>query len=270
MSAVTEKRSITLDDLYRMVSVEDPRISRFDGRFYMVYCGVRPDAVSSWHASLCLAVSDDLLHWEKLGPMRGSITEWNNKDGAFFPDKIGGKYYLLHRPFDHTWLRDDYAIRLAASEELTGEWQDLGEVMRVFPNPRMHSSWLGAGSEPLRLDGQRYLHIYHTGNYLNQTDRVYDAGAAIFDFDRFDADDLSKLVTARYEPLMVPETPAELRSRSRLQVGNVLFVCGSYEYKGWLYMVYGGADTYTLAARVEIDPLVRALEEEGLRNPYGG
>lgn len=255
-------------DAYDALGVEDPRISRFDGRFYMVYCGVQPDAQTGWRARLCLAVSDDLLRWTKLGPLRGEVNHHNNKDGVFFPDRIDGKFYLLHRPFDHDWPREDYAIRLAESTAPGGEWKDLGEVLRAFPNARMCSSWVGAGSEPLRLEDGRYLHIYHTGSYLSENDREYDAGAALFDFSHFDPAKPAALLTARLEPLMAPETPAELHSRSRLQVGNVLFVCGSYAYQGWLYMIYGGADTYTLAARVEIRRLVEALEGAGLENPY--
>ena len=78
----------------------------------------------------------------------------------------------------------------------------------------------------------------------------------------------SAVVTARLEPLMVPESEAELRSGSSLQVANVLFACGSYEYKGDIYIVYGGADTYTLAARVDKAVLWDALDGADLSNPF--
>lgn len=121
---------------------------------------------------------------------------------------------------------------------------------------------------PINAGDRRYIEIYHTGNSLNETDREYDLGAVMLDFTRYDPMNPASLVTARLEPLMVPETPAELRSHSQLQVGNVLFACGSYEYQGWIYIIYGGADTYTLAARVRKDVLVRELEQSGLGNPY--
>jgi predicted GH43/DUF377 family glycosyl hydrolase len=164
--------------------------------------------------------------------------------------------------------RADIAIRLAQSDSPSGPWRDLGEVLRAFPNPRMHSSWVGAGSVPIWLEAQRYLVIYHTGNFLNAQDREYDLDAAVFDFDAFDPARPASLVTARLEPLMVPETPAELRSRSQLQVGNVLFACGSYEYRGWITIIYGGADTYTLAARIEKRALLEHLRAAGLHNPF--
>jgi beta-1,2-mannobiose phosphorylase / 1,2-beta-oligomannan phosphorylase len=253
---------------YDALGVEDPRVHRFGDSFYMVYCGVEPHPTRNWHANLCLAVSPDMVQWEKRGVMPGELSRHNNKDGVLFPDPIDGKYWLLHRPFYEGLPHNEYSIDLASSDSLEGPWHDHGEVLRAFPNPRMRASWVGAGSVPVKIGPNRYLHIYHTGNYLNETDREYDLTAAIFDFNALDRADPRSLVTARLEPLMVPETPAELRSRSQLQVGNVLFACGSYEYKDWIYIIYGGADTYTLAARVNKSELLAALETSGLDNPF--
>jgi predicted GH43/DUF377 family glycosyl hydrolase len=118
------------------------------------------------------------------------------------------------------------------------------------------------------MSERRYAVIYHTGNYLNDVDREYDLDVAVFDLSRLWTADVSSAVTARLEPLMVPETKAELRSRSALQVANVLFACGSYEYQDDIYIVYGGADTYTLAARVNKAQLWDALDKADLSNPF--
>ena len=252
------------------LGVEDPRITRFGDRFYMVYCGVQADPATNWRARLCMAVSEDLVHWTKLGPMPGELNQVNNKDGVLFPDVIGGKVYLLHRPFAAGWAHEDYVMRLAVSDSLAGPWEDLGEILRAYPNPRMRATWVGAGSVPIAVGDGRYIEFFHTGNYLNKTDREYDVDVALLDFRAFDPDRPESLVTARLQPLMVPETPAELRSRSQLQVGNVLFACGSYIYQDWVYIIYGGADTYTLAARVRLDTLLKELEGAGLQNPYIG
>lgn len=256
-------------DGYDHYGVEDPRITRLDDDFYMVYCGVKPDPVDTYRAVLCLARSHDLLHWEKLGPMNGDINRTLNKDGVLFPDRQNGKYYLLHRPFWNGLELPGFAIHLAESDSLTGEWRDCGEILRSFKNPAFADSWVGAGSVPIRISARRYAVIYHTGNYYpNQTDREYDLDAALLDFDAFDPAHPEMIVIARLEHLMTPETPAELRSHSALQVGNVLFACGSYEYKNEIFIVYGGADTYTLAAHVSKPVLFAALEHAGLENPH--
>jgi predicted GH43/DUF377 family glycosyl hydrolase len=248
--------------------VEDPRIHRFGDAFYMIYCGVRADQGQAWKANLCLATSKDMLHWEKLGIMPGNITQHNNKDGVFFPDIIHGKYYLLHRPFAEGWLPEVFTIHLAESNSLSGPWSDLGEVLRAFENPHMRVSWVGAGSVPILVTGEQYIEIFHTGNYLNEDDREYDLDAALFDFACYDPARPTSIVTARLQSLMVPETPAELHSHSQLQVGNVLFACGSYEYQDWIYIIYSGADTYTLAARVHRKVLLEAFEDSCINNPF--
>jgi beta-1,2-mannobiose phosphorylase / 1,2-beta-oligomannan phosphorylase len=250
------------------LGVEDPRITRLDGRFYMVYAGVRPDPQHTYKADLCLAVSDELLHWQKLGPLPGGINDVNNKDSALFPEKIGGKYYLLHRPYTPGQPQGELAVRLAQSTSLSGPWQDCGEMLRAFPNPRMQTSWVGGGSVPILIDDGRYLMIYHTGNFQDATHREYDLDAAILDFNGWDGQNPHSLVKGRLEHLMVPETEAELRSRSRLQVANVLFACGSYRLGDDVYIIYGGADTYTLAAKVNWEKLLAAVEASGLKNPF--
>jgi len=258
-----------LPDGYDHYGVEDPRITRLEDAFYMVYCGVKPDRTSSYQAVLCMARSNDLLHWDKLGPIRGEINLTSNKDGVLFPDRIEGKYYLLHRPYGARMDLQDFAIHLAESSSLTGEWRDCGEMMRSYPNPRFAYSWLGAGSVPLRISAKKYALIYHTGNYYpNRLDREYDLDAALLDFEAFDPTRPASIVTARLEHLMKPETPAELHSHSALQVGNVLFACGSYEYKGYIYIIYGGADTYTLAARIGKQVLLTVLDQSDLTNPH--
>lgn len=259
-------------DGYDHLGVEDPRVVRFGDTFYMIYCGLARETEPGhpWpvRARLCIATSTDLLHWEKQGVMPGDPAGHANKDGVLFPESINGKYYLLHRPFDPGMQQGQLAICLASSDSLNGPWQNSGEILRAFPNPRMHASWVGAGSVPAAVDGRRYIEVYHTGNYINETDREYDLDAALLDFERFDPANPAALVVSRLEPLMVPETPAELRSRSQHQVGNVLFACGSYEYQEYLYIIYGGADTYTLAARVKMKDLLQALETGGLANPF--
>ena len=249
------------------LGVEDPRITRIGGLFYMVYCGVARDPLNEWSASLCMARSADLLHWEKMGRI-GGLGPRNNKDGVLFPDPVNGRFYLLHRPFGGGLTQAQNVVRLAAASAVEGPYSDLGELFGAYTNPRVQYSWVGAGSVPIPMGGGRYAVIYHTGNALNDKDREYDLDAAVFDFDLLDPNRPAGAIRARLEHLMLPETPAELRSHSALQVGNVLFACGSYEYRGEIYIVYGGADTYTLAAKVSKAALFAALDRAGLENPF--
>jgi len=98
----------------------------------MVYCGLKADARTIYHAQLCIARSRDLLHWEKLGPVRGDINSWYNKDGVLFPEPVDGMHFFLHRPWWNGLQHSDYAMRIARSAAPDGEWEDLGEMLHSF------------------------------------------------------------------------------------------------------------------------------------------
>jgi predicted GH43/DUF377 family glycosyl hydrolase len=249
------------------LGVEDPRITRIGDFFYMVYCGLKADPRTVHHPQLCIARSRDLLHWEKLGPMRGDINTHYNKDGVLFPDRLDGSYFCFHRPWWDGLPHQDYAMRIAKSPSPEGEWKDLGEVLHSYPNPAFKESWVGAGSVPIHVGGRRYVVIYHTGNARADGVMEYDLDAALVDLSRL-SQGPGAVVVSRIEHFMVPETPDELASTSSLQVQNVLFACGSYEFMGFVYIVYGGADTYTLVARVRLAEMLRELESADLMNPF--
>jgi predicted GH43/DUF377 family glycosyl hydrolase len=247
------------------LGVEDPRITRIGDDYYAVYCGVADFAEGTdWKAANCLASSRDLLHWTRYGSLRGDVNVASNKDGVLFPGPIDGRYFLLHRPM--IGEPSDYAINLAVSDAPDGVWQDCGPILRAMPDPEYcTASWVGAGSVPIPLDGQRYLVIYHTGNRLHSGDREYDLDAAIFDMSRFDPAKPSAVVQKRIDRFMVPETETELRAPFADSVANVLFTCGAYVHRGDLYIVYGGGDTFILAARMPLSLLLDHLERSDAR-----
>jgi beta-1,2-mannobiose phosphorylase / 1,2-beta-oligomannan phosphorylase len=251
---------------YDYVGVEDGRLHCFDNVYYYLYCGVslisnpRPD----WpvRTQICLAKSKDLLKWEKLGPIPGSINtkENNNKNGVFFPEKIDGHYFMLHRPsFDNNYSK--YAIALAMSSSLEGPWNDLGIIKHASQNPAIAKHiWVGAGAVPIALGNKKYLVIYHRGHVLNSGKKWYDLHAAIFNFNKFDPAHPHKIIEKRLERLLAPETPHERISNSSDGVADVVFTCGCYEYNGYIYILYGGADCNTLAARIRKNSLLDAIE----------
>ncbi len=241
------------------LGVEDPRITRIGAAFYAVYCGVSGAAAEGdWKAANCLASSCDLLHWTKHGALPGNINAANNKDGVLFPEPIQGSYFLLHRPMIGSV--SDFSIHIARSDSPLGVWEDCGAVLSSRPDAQCRESWVGAGSVPIPLGGTRYLVIYHTGNVLLSGEREYDLDAAIFDFARFSPTNPTALVEKRLDRLMVPETKYEIAAPYSDSVANVLFTCGSYEYNGDIIIVYGGGDTYIMAARVRKQTLLGYLE----------
>jgi predicted GH43/DUF377 family glycosyl hydrolase len=220
---------------------------------------------------MCTACSDDLVRWQKCGPIFGegtsfatrrSLPEISNKDGVLFPDRIDGSVALLHRPMKGemgTWGTN---IAMAAQPE--GTFTDLGQVHAATPLEAYESSWSGAGSVPIKVRDGLYLSIEHTGNYISGNKRKYVLDAFLYDFDKWDPSQPESLVVGRLDDLMRPETDFELYGPSPDSVGNVLFACGSYVHDGWLYIPYGGGDTCVLGARLRFDELVQIMEARGL------
>jgi predicted GH43/DUF377 family glycosyl hydrolase len=248
------------------LGVEDPRITRIDGRFVMVYCGCG-SAGDTWRATLCTAESTDLLTWRKCGPMDIRLTgaqppregHVNNKDGVLFPARTNGWYHLLHRPM--VGPLSDWSIHLARSRSLAGPWEDLGPILRARPEDGWTDTWIGAGAVPLPLGGGRFLEIYHSGHFAADGSRLYTLGAAVLDLSRLDAARPDSVVESRLDHFMKPQTTWEIEGPYPDSVGNVLFTCGAYERDDDICIIYGGGDTYVMAADVSRAELLAALEE---------
>jgi len=243
---------------YDYVGVEDVRITWINDVFYALYCGF-----DGKNMKVCMAISKDLINWEKLGLVRGDINSSNNKDAVLFPEKIEGRYFTLHRPMMGSV--SDFSIHLAMSDSPTGVWKNCGMVLHSFENPLCEVSWVGAGSVPIALGDKRFLVFYHTGNYLKSDKREYDTDAAIFNFQSFSPDNPTGIVEKRLEHLMVPEVDWEKNSETSL---DIVFPEGSYEYHDEIYIVYGAGDRYVSAARVNKKTLLRYLEKSDNANPF--
>jgi predicted GH43/DUF377 family glycosyl hydrolase len=268
------------------LGVEDPRVTTCGDKFVMVYCGSGVDAAGGWTGSLCAAESSNLLHWRKSGvmPLRfdhsngrtgfddsyfdnlagthGALNRINNKDGVLFPGRISQSYYLLHRPMvGHT---SEWAIHLARSDSLAGPWLDLGPMLRAEPHAEFTDAWPGAGAVPLALGGGRYLEIFHSGHRAADGSRLYTLGAALLNFNLLDPARPESIVEARLDHFMVPETTWEIEGPYPDSVGNVLFSCGAFERDGEITILYGGGDTYVMAAKIRTDDLLAALRPHKL------
>jgi len=237
------------------VGIEDVRLSWIDNKLYAWYCGY-----DGKNGAACVAWTEDLLHWNMVAPLPGNINNTYNKDHVVFPEKINGKWWMLHRPWGpKVPIINDMVIRLAFSDNLLGPWEDAGEVIRAFPEEGKAETWVGAGPCPLPLGNNRYLLLYHTGCYFPDRYRQYDACAALLDFNRYTPENPQSIVVKRLEPIMTPATEWEINKELRI---DIIFPLGNYIYKGDLVMVYGAGDKCTCAARTALDELMGMLEKD--------
>ena len=208
--------------------VEDPRITEIDGVFYMTYTGYSGEGIRA-----ALARSRNLITWERLGIV---LPDENNKDHTLFPERINGRYAMLHRRPPNIWL--------AYSEDLV-HWTDHQVIMRRRPG-----TWeglkIGAGGPPIKTDAG-WLLIYHAVD----TQKVYRLGAALLDLE-----DPSIVLHRSPSPLLEPQEVWEIRG----DVPNVVFTCANVVVDGTLYVYYGGADRVMALATCDLQALLDYLK----------
>jgi beta-1,2-mannobiose phosphorylase / 1,2-beta-oligomannan phosphorylase len=263
---------------YESHGVEDPRVTKIDDLYYLTYT-----AYDGVNASGALAVSKDLVEWEKMGIIVPQITysEFNhlaeskgtinekyaryNSDGGiaerqgkkvliwdknviFFPRKINDKFYFLHR------IKPDIQITCVHSlKELTVEfWQKyllrLNEYILLSPKHPHEISYIGGGCPPIETK-LGWLMIYHS---VHDTIKgyVYSACAALLDLE-----DPQKEIARLPYVLFSPEKDWELKG----EVNNVCFPTGTALFGDTLYIYYGAADERIACASVSLTALLEEL-----------
>lgn len=214
--------------------VEDPRLVRIGGTFYLTYTGY-----NGKDAQLCLATSTDLIHWQRKGVIlpayKGSWnTKWT-KSGAILPEKVKGRWwmYYLGTRTDPDGQDRDY-MGLASSADLL-HWTDATAAPVLPRRPgAFDSRVMEPGPAPI-LSSAGILVLYNGAS----DSLTYGPAWALFD-----REDPTKLIARADRPFMLPELEWEKKG----VVPNVIFLEG---YTGKL-AYYGAADHVIGAARLKI------------------
>ncbi len=173
----------------------------------------------------------------------GMILPPHNKDCAIFSEKIGGRYYALHRPSSPE-LGGNY-IWIAESPDLD-HWGN----HRCIAHSRKgvwDSARVGAGGAPIRTP-RGWLEIYH-GAAVHPT--RYCLGALLLDLD-----EPWKVLARSREPIMEPIAAYE-------QVGffgNVVFTNGQIVDGDRVTIYYGASDSVICGATFSIGEILATLD----------
>jgi beta-1,2-mannobiose phosphorylase / 1,2-beta-oligomannan phosphorylase len=236
-----------LGDEYERLGIEDPRITVLDGGYYITYTaasryGVRDPHVPResshelpwpvWRVRVSLAVTDDFQTFTRY---RIILPEMDNKDAVLLPEKIQGKYVLLHRLPPDIWIAYSENLRV---------WEGYRAVLRTRP-----AYWderrLGAGAPPIRVPGG-WLLCYHGSDHHN----VYRAGFVLLD-----ANDPSRVLGRSVAAALEPRAPYELTGL----VPRVVFPTGLVLRGDTLLLYYGAADRVIGVARGSLRAVLASL-----------
>jgi len=218
---------------YETFGIEDPRISRIDGTYYIDYVAISPLGVTT-----SLASTKDFKSFES----HGVIFCPDNKDVVLLPERIDDRFYALHRPASPLFKR--YEIWMAESTDLLC-WGN----HRYLMGPR-RNGWddakIGAGAVPFRIE-QGWLEIYHGADKNNR----YCLGAVLLD-----AHQPWKVIARTEKPVLEPQTNYEIEGF----FGNVVFSCGLLYENEKIRIYYGVADTAVCYAELTLKEVLKNLK----------
>jgi len=217
---------------YEVKGIEDPRITEFDGIYYILFT-----AVSTWGPRIEIAKTNDFKEYTRIA----LISEPGNKDGVLFPEKIKGKFVRLDRPIG----KGVGSIWVSYSHDLI-HWGEHRVVMN--PRPGIWDSYrIGASAPPFKTK-EGWLEIYH-GVKMSSSGPIYKIGSVLLDFE-----DPAKVIARCDEPLLAPR---ELYERIG-DVNNVVFACGAIiEEDKEIKIYYGAADTCICVATACLDDIIQ-------------
>lgn len=218
---------------------EDPRITKINNRFYMLYTaydGEHPPRV----AMSSIAIDDFLARrWHWAIPKLISPPDLDDKDACIFPNRINGKYVILHRLQSSIWI--DYVDDLHFYE---GNYLG-GNVLMEARNDFWDSGRIGISSVPIKTE-EGWLLLYH-GIDVNHE---YHVSACLLDLNN-----PSKVLKRLDYPILSPIMHYEKEG----QVPNVVFPCGSILMKDTIFIYYGGGDSVLCVGTISLKFLLKAL-----------
>ncbi len=228
---------------YESWGCEDARLTYLEerGEYVIAYTGYSPRG-----AGICLATTKDFRKVKRYG----LVIAPNNKDAAIFPRKIGGKYWMLHRPMlggqEHIWLTE--------SEDLI-HWGKPWCIIEERGGPWWDGDRVGTGPVPIETP-EGWLLIYH-GVKSTSHGPIYRVGLALLDLEN-----PRKVLKRMPRWIFGPKESYE----SSGFIPGVVFPTGTVEMDGKLFMYYGAADTRIGLAISTVETLLQALREEGVED----
>lgn len=224
---------------------EDPRLTRIGNTIYLAYTAF--NGVDPWRSAMSsISVKDFVSHkWEKWSkPQLVTPDRIQDKDTCILPEKIGGKYMVLHR-IDPMICADLVGSLDFVKTPVTRCIEIMG------PRPGMWDSVkIGIAGPPIKTD-KGWLLLYHG---VSKT-ATYRLGAVLLDL-KNPSIILSRSVDTILEPLEDYERMGT--------VHNVIFSCGQVLRGDMIYVYYGGADTVTGVAKISLAKLLKILAPENV------
>ena len=243
---------ITPREEWEKYGCEDPRITFFEGKFYIFYTALSAYPFSAEGIKVAVAISKDLKKVDE----RYLVTPFNAKAMALFPERINGKICVIFSAHtDSPPVKTSIAL-LDKIEELWNpdfweKWQKEIDEHTINPK-RNESDHVEIGAPPLKTQYGWLLIYSYIQNYFgaDNSKRIFGIEALLLD-----QEDPRKIIGRTAGPILVPEDSYEMTGF----VGNVVFPTGAILQKDTLNIYYGAADTTVCLVHVNLADLLGSI-----------
>jgi len=232
---------------------EDPRLTYFEGHYYIFYTALSKYPFEADGIKVALAISKDLkkIHEHHL------ITPFNAKAMTLFPERINGKITVFvtvntDRPPSRIAMAQVDKMEELWDQKFWEKWQ-ANMDKNAIDLKRLPSDHVEVGASPIKTSHGWLLLYSHIQNYFssgNNQDRIFGIEAILLDFNN-----PLKILGRTNGPILVPGESYELLGH----VPDVIFPSGAILEEETLLIYYGAADTTTCLAHVNIVDLISTI-----------
>jgi len=177
----------------------------------------------------------------------GRITDplLDDRDVVLFPEKVNGRYVMMHRPLE--WVGAKHHTKRPSA------WISMSDDLLGFRTSKLlvkakydwEADRLGINTPPIKTE-HGWLTIYHGVG----PDKYYRLGALLLDLE-----DPGKVLHRGKDWIMQPEAEYETGGYRRGRV----FPCGKIVIDGTLFVYYGAADKHVCLATCKLAELLDYL-----------
>ena len=254
------------DDGFDASTIQDPRMVKMGEYYYITYacrffpfgqfwmpkeqqyehpvCSDDfPRVIRTNATSTGLLLTKDFKTFIRAGRITDPLLD--DRDVILFPEKVGGKYVMMHRPLE--WVGAEYGTEFAAvwiskADDLLGFRKSELLIKGKFD---WEAGKIGINTPPIRTE-HGWLTIYHAVG----ADKYYRLGALLLDIE-----DPAKVLYRTADWIMQPEENYEIDGYYK----GCVFPCGKVVIDGTLFVYYGAADKYVGLATCQLDELLEYL-----------
>jgi predicted GH43/DUF377 family glycosyl hydrolase len=254
-----QKPLLKPDQKWDYCGCEDPRITKFEDKFYIFYTAMNFPAYTPNISRIGLATTKDFKKVQKHGVVG---PDNNAKAAALFPERINGKIAIIftwqpetpHSSIAIAYF-DNIKQLLHAPKSYWPKFISSIDKHIVLPPPKKVIRGHEVGAPPLKTS-HGWLLIYCGADRGLAKKGTWSISAALLDLKN-----PKKVIAKSKKPILAPKKSYEIKGL----VPNVTFPGGAVIVKDKLFVYYGAADKSIAMANVNLNSLLKELMKHKVR-----